>query len=241
MKTINKTFLAMMMASFLFIPGHGMAKDRPKVAVLIAFDDSGSWQESSKEADQMKVAFIKQLLNLKKRRKTRHAQIDFISTSTGGSELTLEPMLLAENWNAIEPLIKGKPNRCNNLVKAFQTIRSAILEYDQEGMEEIYIYIFSSLINLPAPCDKNNHLFLPQKPPVVDLDQNGTNDLQEILTRSSKVKTVLIYGVKGEQFDGWYELLFPKQWVQKNPENIFRMKIFSKTNLALRDGLFIRR
>lgn len=240
MNITKALMIAMSIALLAALPIQAVAKQNSKVAVIVVFDDSGAWFDKKDQADQIKVELVKRLLELKKRKKTRHAIIDFISSSTGSTELTTQPLRLSKDWKQIETLLKSKPTRCNNLVRTFQTLRSTILEYEQEGMQEIYIYMVSSFIDLESPCNFPN-LVLPQKPPVVDLDQNGQNDLGEVLTRSEKVKTILIYGVKSDQFEGWYNLLYPSQWVKKDPENKFRMKILKKTGLALQDGLFIRR
>lgn len=244
MKLIHQITTLVLAATLFLIPQASFAwgkADRQKVAIVVVLDDSGAWSKLNKRADRKKVEFLKLLKDLKKRRKTRDAVIDFISSSTGESEFVSNPRKLERDWKQIKKILEGKPSRCNNLADTFATLDSTIREYDNEGYDEIYVYSFSSLIDIPAPCNQVSNLVLPQAPPLVDLDHDGQNDLGKILTRSPKVKTVIFYGVKPEQYEPWHKVIYPKEWVKKHRDNVFRMKKFTKTELALKDGLFIRR
>ena len=244
MKPIHFFITTLVAMALFFTPGiSGAWGDPPKkVAFIVVLDDSGAYDKRmAKRADRNKLKFLQQFADLKKRKKTRNAVIDIISSSTGSTELVTQPKSMGLNWKQIEAVMKGKPERCNNLARTFTTLDSSIRQYEDEQYDEIYVYIFSSLIDVPAPCDQVTNLVLPQKPPLIDVNNDGKTDLGAILTRSPKVKTIIFYGVKAEQYCPWIDVLKPKDWIKRDASNVFRMKKFNQTELALEEGLHIRR
>jgi len=243
MTIFKHTLIAILILALSIVPGQSFAfgKKSPKVVFILVLDDSGAFGSMTAKADEKKIQLLKLYTTLKKRKKTRHAVIDIISTSTGESEMVTQPKKLEADWKRIKAYVNGKPARCNNLADTFRTLDSTIREYDEEGFEEINVHIFSSFIDVPAPCNQVTNLILPQQPPLVDLNFDGKSDLETILTRSPKVKSILIFGVKAEQYDPWHKVIYPKEWVKKDPTHIFRMKKFSKTGLALEKGLHVGR
>lgn len=243
MTTFKHTLIAMLILTLSFVPGGASAfgKKTPKVVFILVLDDSGAWGNLSLKANEKKIQLLKLYTNLKKRKKTRHAIIDIISSSTGASEMVTQPKKLEADWKKIKAYVNGKPARCNNLADTFLTLDSTIREYEEEGFQEINVHIFSSFIDIPAPCNQVGNLILPQQPPLVDLNYDGKSDLNTILTRSPKVKSILIFGVKAEQYDPWHKAIYPHAWIKKDPTHVFRMKKFSKTGLALEKGLHVGR
>lgn len=249
MKTKKHMALVLAVAAFLIVtqPQKGKAwfgeeeKDT-KVAFIVVLDDSGAWgKRLNKRADLKKTKFFKKLSGLNNRKKTRNAVVDIISTASAESEKVTKTRDLVGEWEEIEEIMKGKPNYCNNVGKAFATLSNTIQQYADEGFDEIHAYVFSSLISIPAPCNQTKNLILPQEPPMVDWDKDGVNDLSSLLFQSPKLKSFTLLGVRPEQYQGWKDILNPRDWIKNNPGNVFLMKKFKQTDQALDDGLFVWR
>ena len=247
MKTLKLITIALAITSLLtvFQPDHVRAwswdedTKETKVAFIVVLDDSGAWGKRLNErADVKKTKFLKKLSGLNKLKKTRNAVVDIISSATGDSEKVTKTRDLVNEWTEIEVIMKGKPNFCNNLGKTFITLANTIQQYADEGFDEIHVYVFSSLVDIPAPCNQLKNLILPQAPPIVDWDKDGINDLGSILIRTPQLKSFALIGVRAEQYQGSKDALNPQDWLKKYPTNLFLMKKFKQTDQALDDGLF---
>ncbi len=249
MKTKKHMALVMAVAVFFTLTQPDRAKawfgedeKDTKVAFIVVLDDSGAWgNRLNKRADLKKTKFFKKLSGLNKRKKIRNAVVDIISTASAESEKVTKTRNLVNEWGEIEEIMKGKPNYCNNLGKAFATLSITIQQYADEGYDEIHAFVFSTLIDIPAPCNQTKNLVLPQAPPMVDWDKDGINDLSTLLFQSPKLKSFIILGVRAEQYQGWKDVLNPGAWVKNNTGNVFLMKKFNQTDQALDDGLFVWR
>lgn len=97
--------------------------------------------------------------------------------------------------------IQPKLDQCNNLEGAFKALEANLEQLERQGYKEVYVLVFSSLIDTPRPCNGVVNLKLPQLPPPLDLNA--------ILTDRESLKAVNFFWVNPHQRAVWNEFLSP--------------------------------
>ena len=164
-------------------------------------DDSGVLTDAA-EAEKYKLSMLGHLKALNNIRRFSQARIDVISTAYGrsmwiGSPRDLNSPRAAELLDYIQP----KLDQCNNLEGAFKALEANLEQLERQGYKEVYVLVFSSLIDTPRPCNGVVNLKLPQLPPPLDLNA--------ILTDRESLKAVNFFWVNPHQRAVWNEFLSP--------------------------------
>lgn len=181
-------------------PPLSLAQSR-EIAFEIVMDDSGVLTDAA-EAEKYKLSMLGHLKALNNIRRFSQARIDVISTAYGrsmwiGSPRDLNSPRAAELLDYIQP----KPDQCNNLEGAFKALEANLEQLERQGYKEVYVLVFSSLIDTPRPCNGVVNLKLPQLPPPLDLNA--------ILTDRETLKAVNFFWVNPHQRAVWNEFLSP--------------------------------
>lgn len=181
-------------------PPLSLAQSR-EIAFEIVMDDSGVLTDAA-EAEKYKLSMLGHLKALNNIRRFSQARIDVISTAYGrsmwiGSPRDLNSPRAAELLDYIQP----KLDQCNNLEGAFKALEANLEQLERQGYKEVYVLVFSSLIDTPRPCNGVVNLKLPQLPPPLDLNA--------ILTDRESLKAVNFFWVNPHQRAVWNEFLSP--------------------------------
>lgn len=172
-----------------------------KLAIEVIIDDSGTLTEPEK-AQAFKLQLFAHLQNLRKKRRYASARIEVISTAYGRSVWIGTPRdLKGSRASTLVPKIEAHADYCNNLPGAFSELETSLADLEQRGYEEIWVIVFSSLIDTPRPCRDNMSIELPQLPPPLDFAR--------ILTQSPAVRKIAFYWVNPFQKRPWFETLEP--------------------------------
>jgi predicted peroxiredoxin len=211
-------------------PGDASALRSPTKSIQVLMGDSGT-MANKEEAEKVKMLLLQRIKELSKTRGFRNALLEFISLSSGRTIWVGTPSIMTgEDAEKLVNAIKMKPGRCNKLTRGFDALKSNLENLDhQKRMREVWIIVFSSLIDTPEPCEKTK-ITLPQVAPVYDFTES--------LTASGKVKSVSFYWVKEEQFKVWSSALKPMvDWQNEQPERKFVMHKEPNTKYQLSIGL----
>lgn len=214
--------------------GTASALRSPTKSIQVLMGDSGT-MANKEEAEKVKMLLIQRIKELHKTRGFRNALLEFISLSSGRTLWVGTPsMMTGEEAQKLVNAIKVKPGRCNKLTRGFDALKSNLENLDhQKRMREIWVIVFSSLIDTPEPCGKSK-IDLPQVAPVYDFTGS--------LTASEKVKSVSFYWVKGEQIKVWSSALQAMvDWQNEQPERKFAIHKESNTRYEILIGLDGRR
>ncbi|MEW8417751.1 MAG: hypothetical protein AB2669_11875 [Candidatus Thiodiazotropha endolucinida] len=222
-----KNFILFTACSFLFMQP-GLA-DRPKVAIQLLIDDSGTLTDPE-TAEQYKQQVFHLMNQYKKVRRFSRSQISVISTAYGRTKWIGNLSDLKSNRaHELLKVIKAAPDRCNNLTGAFKELRTNLRHLTIEGYKEVHIYVFSSLIHTPVPCT-GAEITLPQPPPL----SAGVN---KILTSSESISSVTFYWINPHQKRVWLDYLEPTiNWL-KAKNGRFNFLDISNSIYRLQKGL----
>jgi len=197
MKTLILTVL-------LIVSVPSFAQER--IALELLIDDSGVLLEAQ-EANQYKLMLLAHLKALATRREGAQARIEVISTALGRTIWSGTPLSLRRDpARAIELVeaVKADPARCNALPGAFRELQSNLAQLERDGVSEIHIIVFSSLIHTPRPCADVTQITLPQLPPT-------EGDIPGAFAASTPIRSVSFFWVSPHQkfvWEGFLESAF---------------------------------
>ena len=221
-------FLVILFLFSIASPPLSFAQSR-EIAFEIVMDDLGVLTDAA-DAEQYKLSMLGHLKALNNIRRFSQARIDVISTSYGrsmwiGSPRDLNSPRAAELLDYIQP----NPDQCNNLEGAFKALEANLEQLDRQGYEEVYILVFSSLIDTPRPCGDIVNLHLPQLPPPLDMEA--------ILTGRETLKAINFYWVNPHQRAVWNEFLSPA--IDHSSQNDIPFGLFDieNTRFELDEGI----
>jgi hypothetical protein len=199
-----------------------------KSAFILVMDDSGVLTEPER-ARQQKLMMLAQLKALYTRKQFAQASLNLISTSYGRSVWVGSIAdLRSERANEVLTKIEADPKRCNQLEAAFKSVKSSIAQLEQRGANDIHVYVFSSMIATPNPCN-DLKISLPQLPIPVNFE--------EIFTSSEAVSSVGIYFVNAHQLRLYQAAFEPVAlWANTNSKE-FGMFDVEDTDYQLRQRL----
>ncbi len=207
----SKTISIIAAISICFFSGNAFAIKAPSKSIEILMDDSATIL-NPEAAEKAKFFFLQQIKGLKSKRGFRDARLEVISMSSGKTLWIGSPAMMdGEEAERLINVIKSKENRCNNMVRGFDALKSSLRNLDRRArVNEIWVLIFSPMINTPEPC-KTSKIDLPQVVP--------TYDFVKSLTASEKVRVVSLYWVHERQFDVWEDALKGLTDWQKQAQN----------------------
>lgn len=183
----------------------------PSKSIEILMDDSATIL-NPEAADKAKLFFMQQIKGLKSKRGFRNARLEVISLSSGKVLWLGSPSLMdGKEAERLLNVIKSKKNRCNNMARGFDALKSSLRSLDRRArINEIWVLIFSPMINTPEPC-RSSKIDLPQVVPAYDFVKS--------MTASEKVRVVSLYWVHERQFDVWEDALKGLTDWQKQAQN----------------------
>ena len=197
MKTLILSFL-------LIVSIPAFAQER--IALELIIDDSGVLLEAQ-ETHSYKLMLLAHLKALATRRDSANARIEVISTSLGRTVWSGTPLTLRRDparAQALVEAVKADPARCNALPGAFRELQSNLAQLEREGVSEIHIIVFSSLIHTPRPCADITRITLPQLPPT-------EGDIPGAFAASTRIRSVSFFWVSPHQkfvWEGFLESAF---------------------------------
>ena len=189
MKTLILTFL-------LIVSIPAFAQER--IALELLIDDSGVLLDAQ-EAHSYKLMLLAHLKALATRREGANARIEVISTALGRTVWSGTPLTLRRDpARAIDLVeaITADPARCNALPGAFRELQSNLAQLERNGVSEIHIMVFSSLIHTPRPCADVTRITLPQLPPT-------EGDIPGAFAASTRIRSVSFFWVSPHQKFVW--------------------------------------
>lgn len=198
-----------------------------KPALILLGDDSGALT-NPEQAKQVKLLQLAQVKALSKKRKYANADLIFISTAYARKTMVAKISdLKTPKANEIVQYTESNPNACNKLAESFSAVETSIMQLEQQGYNELHIFVFSSMISTPSPC-ADVKITLPQLPIQV-------NWVEKLAHRS--VANIQFLWVNPHQLKLYQEALNPlRLWANANGK-AFGIYDEASTENALRQGL----
>lgn len=185
--------LAMLVLFFVF-SGSAFAQSAPPIEVFLIVDN-GAGHQFTKESDAVRQGLFRQLVEMGRNKQRRNAKINIITTVRPRIVWAGKPFDIEDHAESIEQKISYDGKGCTDLVGAFQQID---LGLRSTTAKEVWVFIWSSLIDTGRPCDLSS-VKLPQSPPS-SIDFSG-------LAANKMIKRIFFLGVHHEQYKTWFPAL----------------------------------
>lgn len=231
---MKKLFIVCVIAGFgfyFFGNSSSQASASPKEtksAIILVMDDSGVLTESER-ASQQKLLMLAQLKALHTKKRFAQASLNIISTSYGRSVWAGSVAdLRTERANEVLKKIEADPKRCNQLEAAFKSVKTTIKQLEQRGVNDVHVFVFSSMIATPSPCN-DLKISLPQLPVPVNFE--------EIFTTSDAVSSIGFYFVNPHQLKVYQSALEPLATWANSQGKKFGLFDVEDSDYQLRQGL----
>lgn len=211
-----------------YMSGTSLAASK-KVAFVLINDDSGVMTDMEKIPD-LRNLLLAQYKDLKKQ--SRHyAKAEFVVISTALARPVwygkISDLSTARGGEVIERSANN-PKHCNQLANSFIAARNSIVQLASQGVTEIHVSVFSSMISTPIPCETVS-ITLPQLPVPVNWAAN--------LTPTSQVRSVTFYAVNTYQYPVYSESVEPLAKWAVDTGNEFSIHNVEESIHVLRFGL----
>lgn len=222
---------ALILSLTLALSMPAFAQDR--IAIELVIDESGVLLDAE-QAARYKLMLLAHLKALAAKRTGANTKIEVISTSLGRTIWSGTPLTLRRDPVRAQELVEAisaDPARCNNLPGAFRELESNLAQLEREGVSEIHIVIFSSLIHTQRPCADVTEITLPQLPPT-------EGNIPDAHSGSTNISTVSFFWVSPHQkfvWEGFLEGAFDS--LRRNGARVMFLDV-ERTKAALRTSPF---
>ncbi|MGE0132388.1 MAG: hypothetical protein AB7U82_30265 [Blastocatellales bacterium] len=222
---------ALILTILIALSAPALAQER--IAIELLIDDSGVLLDPQ-EAQTYKMMLLAHLKALATKRAGANARIEVISTALGRTVWSGTPLMIRrdpERAQALVTAVTADPGRCNNLPGAFLELKSNLAQLERDGVSDVHVVIFSSLVDTPRPCGEVKSITLPQMPP-------ADGDLNATLEGAQRIRSVSFFWVSPHQKRVWEEFLAPSfaaLWQRGESVNFLDVE---RTKAALRSSPF---